>query len=78
MGFGDVPSTRQAFPEVDSAVAHLREVLGGQLYESFVRAGAGIFNDWRNGHISPPGAHGVTRPTAERASFLLFLAAEWP
>jgi hypothetical protein len=25
MGFGDVPSSRQVFSEVDSAIAHLRE-----------------------------------------------------
>jgi hypothetical protein len=42
MGFGDVPSSRLVFPEVDSAIAHLREVLGHQTYESFVRAGAGM------------------------------------
>jgi hypothetical protein len=40
MEFGDVPSTRPVFPEVDSAIAHLREVLGDQAYQSFVRAGA--------------------------------------
>ena len=42
MGFGDVPGSRLVFPEVDSAIAHLREVLGHQTYESFARAGAGM------------------------------------
>ena len=42
MGFGDLPSSRQVFPEVGSTTAHLREVLGDQNYESFVRTGAGM------------------------------------
>ena len=28
MGFGDIPSTRLVFPEVESAISHLRQVLG--------------------------------------------------
>ena len=40
MGFGDVPGSRLVFVEVDSAIAHLREVLGDQRYESFSRTGA--------------------------------------
>jgi predicted ATPase len=40
MGFGDVPSTsRMVFPEVDSAITHLREILGDQTYESLARKG---------------------------------------
>lgn len=37
-----MPSSRQVFPETDSATAHLREVLGDQTYESFVCAGAAM------------------------------------
>jgi predicted ATPase/class 3 adenylate cyclase len=39
MGFGDVPSSRLVFPELDSAIAHLREILGDQTYESLARTG---------------------------------------
>jgi predicted ATPase len=39
MGFGDVPSARQVFPEVDTAITRLREVLGDQSYESSAHAG---------------------------------------
>ena len=39
MGFGDVPTARVVFPEVDSAIAHLREILGDQTYESLARKG---------------------------------------
>ena len=42
MVFGDVPGSRLVFPEVASAITHLREVLGDQAYESFARAGAGM------------------------------------
>jgi hypothetical protein len=42
MGSGDVPGSRLVFPEVDSAITHLREVLGDQTYESFARAGASM------------------------------------
>jgi predicted ATPase/class 3 adenylate cyclase len=39
IGFGDVPASRLVFPEVDSAIAHLRDVLGDQTYESLARKG---------------------------------------
>jgi hypothetical protein len=39
MGFGDVPSSRQVFSEVGSAIAHLREIFGDQVYESLARKG---------------------------------------
>ena len=42
MGLGDVPGSRLSFPEVDSAITHLREVLGDQSYESFARDGAAM------------------------------------
>ena len=42
MGFGDVPGSRLSFPEVDSTITHLREVLGDQSYESFARDGAAM------------------------------------
>lgn len=35
MVFGDVPSSRQLFPEVDSATAHLRKMLGDQTYAAY-------------------------------------------
>ena len=34
------PSPRRAVPEINTAIAHLREVLGDQTYESFARTGA--------------------------------------
>jgi predicted ATPase/class 3 adenylate cyclase len=40
IGFGDVPSSsRMVFPEVDSAITHLREILGDQTYEALARKG---------------------------------------
>jgi predicted ATPase/class 3 adenylate cyclase len=39
MGYGDVPSSRQVFLEVDSAIAHLRQILGDEVYESLARKG---------------------------------------
>ncbi len=39
MGYGDVPGSRLVFTEVDSAIAHLREILGDQAYESLARNG---------------------------------------
>jgi hypothetical protein len=39
MGYGDVPGSRLVFPEVDSAIAHLRDVLGDRTYESLARKG---------------------------------------
>jgi hypothetical protein len=38
-GFALDPLTRLAFPELDAATAHLREVLGDQTYESLARKG---------------------------------------
>ena len=37
--FADSPFDRMAFPEIDTTIAHLREVLGDEVYESFARAG---------------------------------------
>ncbi len=42
MGFAALPITRLAFPEVDAALTHLREVLGEDTYESFARTGANM------------------------------------
>jgi hypothetical protein len=39
MGYGDVPGSRLVFTEVDSAIAHLREIFGDQVYESLARKG---------------------------------------
>ena len=33
-----------AFPEIDTAISHLREVLGDKAYESFARAGEKMTN----------------------------------
>jgi tetratricopeptide (TPR) repeat protein len=38
-GFAVDPFTRSALPEIDTAVAHSREVLGDEVFESFSRAG---------------------------------------
>ncbi|OBI82123.1 hypothetical protein [Mycobacterium sp. E740] len=40
MGFGDVPSSRLVFPEVDAAIAHLREVLDDEHDEHLSGTGA--------------------------------------
>jgi predicted ATPase len=42
MGVGDQPGPRTTFPEIDSAIAHLREALGDQTYESLARTGAAM------------------------------------
>jgi hypothetical protein len=42
MGVGDRPGPRTTFREIDSAIVHLREVLGDQTYESFAREGAAM------------------------------------
>ncbi len=42
MGFADRPNTRVTFPEIDSSVAHLREVLGDNAYESLTRKGSAM------------------------------------
>ncbi|MFZ1162897.1 MAG: adenylate/guanylate cyclase domain-containing protein [Mycobacterium sp.] len=39
MGYGDVPGSRLVFPEVDSVIAHLRQIFGDQVYESLARKG---------------------------------------
>lgn len=38
-GFAFIPFTRSSLPEIDMSVAHLREVLGDEVYESFARTG---------------------------------------
>jgi len=38
-GFAFSPLTAVAFPEINTAVAHLRDVLGEQTYQSLARAG---------------------------------------
>jgi hypothetical protein len=38
-GFALSPLTAAAFPEISTAIAHLREVLGDQIYESLARKG---------------------------------------
>ena len=38
-GFAFSPLTAMSFPEFESAIAHLREVLGDQTYESLARKG---------------------------------------
>ncbi len=37
--FATTPFMRRGFPEIDTAIAHLREVLGDQAYESLARKG---------------------------------------
>ena len=37
--FASTPFTRKVFPEIDSAISHLREVLGDEVYDTFARAG---------------------------------------
>jgi hypothetical protein len=39
-GFAFNPHTAAAFPEITAAIAHLRDVLGDQTYESLARDGA--------------------------------------
>ena len=38
-GFGFTNLTTVAFPEINPAIAHLRDVLGDQTYESLARKG---------------------------------------
>jgi hypothetical protein len=38
-GFAATPLTRTAYPEINTTIAHLLEVLGNEAYESFARAG---------------------------------------
>ena len=44
VGFAADPATLQAFPELHTAIAHLREVLGDDAYESLASAGASMTN----------------------------------
>jgi len=39
-GFASTPFTRASFPEMHDLIAHLRDVLGDQTYESLARQGA--------------------------------------
>jgi hypothetical protein len=43
-GVAAIPLTRNAFPEVNTTITHLREVLGGVAYTSLVRAGKNMTN----------------------------------
>ena len=38
-GFAFSPFTAASFPEIDTAITHLRDVLGDQTYESLARKG---------------------------------------
>jgi hypothetical protein len=42
--FADGPLTRMAFPEITTTIAHLREVLGDDVYESFACRGESMTN----------------------------------
>ena len=44
MGFRADALARASFPEIDDAVAHLREVLGGDGYAAYAQAGANMTN----------------------------------
>src|SRR5262249_5854430 len=41
-GFAFSPLTAASFPKINSVIAHLREVLGDQTYDSLDRKGAGM------------------------------------
>jgi hypothetical protein len=41
-GFAFSSMTAAVFPEITAGIAHLREVLGNQTYESFARKGAAM------------------------------------
>ena len=43
-GFSTTTFATSYFPEIDEAIAHLREVLGDQTYESLARAGQAMTN----------------------------------
>jgi hypothetical protein len=43
-GFAAAPLTRTAFPEINTAITHLHEVLGSQAYESLAHAGETMTN----------------------------------
>jgi predicted ATPase len=42
--FAATPINRASHPEIDTTIIHLREVLGGDAYESFARAGTNMTN----------------------------------
>jgi len=42
MGFAERPATRTTFPETATTIAHLREMLGGETYESLASDGASM------------------------------------
>jgi hypothetical protein len=41
-GFASSPFAAAAFPEINAAIAHLRDQLGNQAYESLARVGAAM------------------------------------
>lgn len=43
-GFAVTPLTRKAFPEITTAITHVREVLGDDVYRSFARTGENMTN----------------------------------
>jgi hypothetical protein len=43
-GFVETPIARATFPEIDTAITHLREVLGDEAYERLARTGANMTN----------------------------------
>jgi hypothetical protein len=43
-GFAATPLSRTAFPEINRAITHLRELLGDEVYESFARASEHMTN----------------------------------
>jgi hypothetical protein len=46
-GFAFSPLTAAALPEIHAAIAHLRDVLGAQAYESFSRKGEAMTTNGR-------------------------------
>ena len=42
--FADDPLTRMAFPEITTTIAHLREVLGDERYDSLAQTGRSMTN----------------------------------
>ena len=42
--FAEVPVARGTYPEIDTTIAHLRDVLGDESYESLARAGMTMSN----------------------------------
>ena len=43
-GFSTTTFARSYYPEIDAAIAHLREILGNDTYESLARTGATMTN----------------------------------